>query len=76
MDSDAVPVVNSTPSTVPRITPAHPMYAPFNVAFQTDRPYFEWLEGEGNSGRLKRFGKAMTGTGNWDGAAIIDCKSH
>ena len=76
LDSDAVPVVNSTPSAVPRITPAHPMYAPFNVAFQTDRPYFEWLEGEGNSGRLKRFGKAMTGTGNWDGAAIIDCKSR
>ncbi|KAI0794881.1 S-adenosyl-L-methionine-dependent methyltransferase [Abortiporus biennis] len=60
-----------TTSTV--ITVKHPMHAPFNVAFGTSKPYFEWLEEKGNEGRLKRFGKAMTGTGEWEvNNAVID----
>lgn len=42
------------------------MHAPFNLAFRTNAPYFEWLERRGNGGRLKRFGRAMTGTGAWE----------
>ena len=42
------------------------MNAPFNVAFNTDMPYFEWLEQPGNELRLKRFGPAMTGTVAWE----------
>ncbi|RPD56594.1 hypothetical protein L226DRAFT_480398 [Lentinus tigrinus ALCF2SS1-7] len=44
----------------------HAMHAPFNVAFNTDVPYFEWLEQPGNEARLKRFGPAMTGTAAWE----------
>ncbi|KAF9812909.1 hypothetical protein IEO21_05905 [Rhodonia placenta] len=44
----------------------NPMHAPFNLAFRTNAPYFEWLERRGNGGRLKRFGRAMTGTGAWE----------
>ncbi|KAH9916743.1 S-adenosyl-L-methionine-dependent methyltransferase [Epithele typhae] len=46
--------------------PISPMYAPFNLAFKTDSPYFEWLEQPGNESRLKRFGPAMTGTAAWE----------
>ena len=42
------------------------MHAPFNVAFNTKTPYFEWLERPGNEARLKRFGPAMTGTAAWE----------
>ncbi|THH01015.1 hypothetical protein EW026_g1615 [Hermanssonia centrifuga] len=42
------------------------MHAPFNVAFNTRMRYFEWLEKEENVFRLRRFGKAMTGTGGWE----------
>lgn len=42
------------------------MYAPFNVAFNTKMRYFEWLEKSENAFRLKRFGKAMTGTAGWE----------
>jgi hypothetical protein len=42
------------------------MYAPFNMAFDTGLRYFEWLEKEENVFRLKRFGKAMTGTEKWE----------
>ncbi|KAI0700683.1 hypothetical protein C8T65DRAFT_790056 [Cerioporus squamosus] len=45
---------------------AHAMHAPFNVAFGTNTPYFEWLERPGNEARLKRFGPAMTGTAAWE----------
>ncbi|KAH9896530.1 S-adenosyl-L-methionine-dependent methyltransferase [Cubamyces lactineus] len=44
----------------------HPMHAPFNVAFNTPLPYFEWLEKPGNEARLRRFGPAMTGTSAWE----------
>lgn len=55
------------------ITPDHPMHAPFNLAFRTTQPYFEWLEREENGMRLKRFGKAMTGTSGWEvPGAILD----
>ncbi|KAI0780347.1 S-adenosyl-L-methionine-dependent methyltransferase [Trametes elegans] len=43
-----------------------PMHAPFNLAFDTGIPYFEWLEKPGNEYRLKRFGPAMTGTAAWE----------
>ncbi|KAI0666395.1 S-adenosyl-L-methionine-dependent methyltransferase [Trametes maxima] len=43
-----------------------PMHAPFNVAFDTTIPYFEWLERPGNESRLRRFGPAMTGTAAWE----------
>ncbi|KAL4250136.1 hypothetical protein ABKN59_006496 [Abortiporus biennis] len=71
-DSGALEVTTKvTTSTV--ITVKHPMHAPFNVAFGTSKPYFEWLEEKGNEGRLKRFGKAMTGTGEWEvNNAVID----
>lgn len=42
------------------------MYAPFNLAFNTRLRYFEWLEKSENLFRLKRFGKAMTGTLGWE----------
>ncbi|THH29318.1 hypothetical protein EUX98_g4870 [Antrodiella citrinella] len=48
------------------ITATHPMHAPFNLAFRTTQPYFEWLERSENVFRLKRFGKAMTGTSGWE----------
>ncbi|KAI0362999.1 S-adenosyl-L-methionine-dependent methyltransferase [Pilatotrama ljubarskyi] len=44
----------------------NPMHAPFNLAFNTATPYFEWLEQPGNEVRLKRFGPAMTGTAAWE----------
>ncbi|KZT06629.1 uncharacterized protein LAESUDRAFT_725719 [Laetiporus sulphureus 93-53] len=44
----------------------NPMHAPFNLAFRTSAPYFEWLETKENAARLKRFGRAMTGTGSWE----------
>ena len=56
---------------LPTLSAKHPantaaMHAPFNVAFKTNTPYFEWLETPGNEARLKRFGPAMTGTANWE----------
>ena len=55
---------------------ASAMHAPFNVAFNTDLPYFEWLEQPGNEHRLKRFGPAMTGTAAWEvPGAIVAGKS-
>ncbi|CDO73947.1 hypothetical protein BN946_scf185016.g104 [Trametes cinnabarina] len=44
----------------------NPMHAPFNVAFNTSIPYFEWLEQPENEARLRRFGPAMTGTSAWE----------
>lgn len=44
----------------------NPMHAPFNLAFKTPIPYFEWLEQPGNEARLRRFGPAMTGTALWE----------
>lgn len=44
----------------------HLMHAPFNLAFRTDAPYFQWLETHENQARFKRFGKAMTGTSAWE----------
>ncbi|KAH9830194.1 S-adenosyl-L-methionine-dependent methyltransferase [Rhodofomes roseus] len=49
-----------------RTSTTHLMHAPFNLAFRTDAPYFEWLETEENSSRLRRFGRAMTGTAAWE----------
>ncbi|EMD36158.1 hypothetical protein CERSUDRAFT_51961 [Gelatoporia subvermispora B] len=56
----------------PTPDPTHPMHAPFNLAFRTGTPYFEWLERPQNAARLRRFGRAMTGTGAWEvpGAVI------
>lgn len=48
------------------LKPGDEMYAPFNVAFNTGMRYFEWLEKGENVFRLKRFGKAMTGTEKWE----------
>lgn len=48
------------------LRPGDEMYAPFNVAFDTRLRYFEWLERKENVFRLKRFGKAMTGTEKWE----------
>lgn len=48
------------------LKPGDEMYAPFNVAFDTSMRYFEWLEKKENVFRLKRFGKAMTGTEKWE----------
>ncbi|KAI0695252.1 hypothetical protein BC835DRAFT_965073 [Cytidiella melzeri] len=48
------------------VTEGSEMYAPFNLAFNTKVRYFEWLEKSENAFRLKRFGKAMTGTGGWE----------
>ncbi|KZT70696.1 hypothetical protein DAEQUDRAFT_183861 [Daedalea quercina L-15889] len=42
------------------------MHAPFNVAFRTNAPYFEWLENKKNAFRFNRFGRAMTGTSAWE----------
>ncbi|KAL6306901.1 S-adenosyl-L-methionine-dependent methyltransferase [Sparassis latifolia] len=39
---------------------------PFNLAFSTPVPFFEWLERQDNAARLRRFGAAMTGTGSWE----------
>lgn len=74
LSSPSSPIDNPPPPPQTRITPAHPMHAPFNLAFQTEKPYFEWLEGEDNAARFKRFGKAMTGTSGWEGGAVVDCK--
>ena len=52
------------------------MHAPFNLAFNTTTPYFEWLELPGNEARLRRFGPAMTGTAAWEvPGAIITGRS-
>ncbi|OCH85246.1 hypothetical protein OBBRIDRAFT_325702 [Obba rivulosa] len=61
----------TSPSDLPP-DPTHPMHAPFNLAFRTGTPYFEWLEHSQNAARLRRFGRAMTGTGAWEvpGAVI------
>ena len=48
------------------LKPGDEMFAPFNIAFNTSMRYFEWLEKEENAFRLKRFGKAMTGTEKWE----------
>ncbi|KIP03318.1 hypothetical protein PHLGIDRAFT_94938, partial [Phlebiopsis gigantea 11061_1 CR5-6] len=48
------------------LQPGDEMYAPFNVAFGTGMRYFEWLEKRENAFRLRRFGKAMTGTEKWE----------
>ena len=45
--------------------------APFNLAFRTTKPYFDWLEEKENATRFKRFGKAMTGTGGWEVTGAI-----
>ncbi|KAH9942675.1 hypothetical protein B0H21DRAFT_520593 [Amylocystis lapponica] len=61
----------SNPNTT--VSPRPRMHAPFNLAFRTNAPYFEWLERPGNAARLRRFGRAMTGTGAWEvPGAIID----
>ncbi len=59
------------------------MHAPFNLAFNTETPYFEWLERPGNEARLKRFGPAMTGTNSWEvpgaivaGRSLLDSLSE
>ncbi|KAI8973144.1 S-adenosyl-L-methionine-dependent methyltransferase [Trametes punicea] len=54
------------PSLSKKTEKEHPMHAPFNVAFGTTTPYFEWLEKPGNEMRLRRFGPAMTGTAAWE----------
>ncbi|KAI9066168.1 S-adenosyl-L-methionine-dependent methyltransferase [Trametes sanguinea] len=54
------------PSLATKKDEEHPMHAPFNVAFDTSIPYFEWLEQPGNEARLRRFGPAMTGTAAWE----------
>ncbi|EKM53088.1 uncharacterized protein PHACADRAFT_210808 [Phanerochaete carnosa HHB-10118-sp] len=48
------------------LQPGDEMYAPFNIAFGTRLRYFEWLERGENVFRLRRFGKAMTGTEKWE----------
>ncbi|CCM07183.1 uncharacterized protein FIBRA_09524 [Fibroporia radiculosa] len=48
-----------------------PMHSAFNLAFRTHESYFEWLERHENAGRLKRFGRAMTGTGAWEAPGAI-----
>ncbi|GJE93999.1 hypothetical protein PsYK624_101670 [Phanerochaete sordida] len=48
------------------LRPGDEMFAPFNVAFGTRMRYFEWLERGENVFRLRRFGKAMTGTEKWE----------
>ena len=53
-----------------------PMHAPFNLAFDTKTPYFEWLERPGNEMRLKRFGPAMTGTAAWEIPGAVISGTH
>jgi hypothetical protein len=53
------------------VTEGSEMYAPFNVAFNTKMRYFEWLEKSENAFRLRRFGKAMTGTAGWEVPASV-----
>ena len=53
------------------LRPGDEMYAPFNVAFSTGMRYFEWLERRENVFRLKRCGKAMTGTSGWEGPGAV-----
>ncbi|KAK7689556.1 hypothetical protein QCA50_007348 [Cerrena zonata] len=68
------PLVNAgsgSGSSPKHITSSHPMHAPFNLAFRTSKPYFDWLEEKENVGRFKRFGKAMTGTGGWEVSGAI-----
>jgi hypothetical protein len=40
--------------------------APFNLAFNTKRQFFNWLEEDSNQLRLKRFGRAMMSTAGWE----------
>lgn len=62
------------------LRPGDEMYAPFNVAFGTRLRYFEWLERGENVFRLRRFGKAMTGTEKWEvpgsivGGELLVCR--
>jgi hypothetical protein len=54
---------------------ALPSASPFNLAFNTNQPFFNWLESGGNEMRLKRFGKAMTGTAGYsDGDSFSSTK--
>ena len=39
-----------------------PNGTPFNLAFKTDLPKFDWFETKGNEHRLMRFGIAMEGS--------------
>ena len=72
-DSPSAPPPPRVPPKPMHITSNHPMYAPFNLAFGTAQPYFEWLERPDNVLRFKRFGKAMTGTSKWEvPGAILD----
>ena len=43
-----------------------PTWGLFNVAFDTKLGYFPWLERPENKARLARFGKAVTGTRQWE----------
>ncbi|KAI0360847.1 S-adenosyl-L-methionine-dependent methyltransferase [Trametes cingulata] len=40
--------------------------APFNLAFDTELGYFDWLEQPENKTRLTQFGRAMTGARGWE----------
>ena len=51
--------------------PATGCAAPFNLAFKSQRKYYEWLEEPGNESRLPRFGHAMNGTRYWEVAENI-----
>ena len=43
-----------------------PTWGLFNVAFDTKLGYFPWLGRPENKARLARFGKAVTGTRQWE----------
>lgn len=51
--------------------PASGYNTPFNMAFQTEKKYYEWLEEPGNEARLSRFGHAMNGSRYWEVAENI-----
>ncbi|KAG6825824.1 hypothetical protein H0H92_002297, partial [Tricholoma furcatifolium] len=59
-----------------------PSRTPFGYAFETDVPFFAWLEGEGGEGRtglkvnkdklrVERFGKAMSGSASWEAPGAV-----
>ncbi|KAI0726094.1 S-adenosyl-L-methionine-dependent methyltransferase [Fomitopsis betulina] len=76
-DAEA-PEADTAPSSDGTKQPEHLMHAPFNLAFRTDAPYFQWLETHENQARFKRFGKAMTGTSAWEvpGAVVSGFPWH
>ncbi|TFK81004.1 S-adenosyl-L-methionine-dependent methyltransferase [Polyporus arcularius HHB13444] len=51
--------------------PATGYASPFNLAFDTQLKYYEWLEEPGNESRLRRFGHSMNGTRYWELAENI-----